>query len=577
MFKQFLKSINVIGQKNRLNFFYLIFLQIIIVILELFSLTLIIPGITILLDSSNLHVLNDIPFFNNYILDNIILSFLLLFVVLTLTKISSLVYAELKSQKYLKELSVDLSKKIYSYFVFLPWKEIIKKDHADIIRNILSDTELFINQGLARYIFIFKNLFLLLMFVAYLLFVNVISTLIILFLFVLFTLIFVSFFKTRSVNMSLKLKDYQGYRYRNVADSLMSLRELKLINNQNFFLKNFVYNEKKLADIKIIVNLLSRGPKWLLEILIVTSTALIIFYFSKYNLDLIKLIPTIGLYLYVVFRLIPLFIGFNNDILAVRYSKFQIDEVIKNISQINDNKEENIQEDKIKKEKVFFDKNLENNIEIKNVSFSYDKDSPIILDDINIALKKNFLIGIEGENGSGKSTLVDLVSGLLKPNNGEILFNKKDINKSLNNWQKNIGYVSQSVFLSNNSIRDNILFGRQNIDQDKLDKVIKITELNQLLDKLPSGIDTKIGSLGNFISGGQKQKIAIARALLDDPSIIILDEATNALDNAAEVNFFDIINKIKKDRITIIISHSQEVQELCDIRYLIKDKKINLI
>ena len=577
MIKQLIQAIEVIGHSNRLTFFYLIFLQIIIIILEFFSLTLIIPGITILLDPSNLEVFGNIPFFNNYNKETMVLSFVIFFISIILIKVLCSVYAEWKSQQYYKKLNIDLKRIIYSYFIFLPWKELIKKDHADIIRNVLSDCELFVAQGLCRYIMIFKNLFLLTMFVIYLLFVNIISTIIILLLFVLFTLIFISFFRKRSINMSLKLRDYQGYRFKNITDTLMSLREIKLINNENFFLNNFIFNEKKLVDLKIIIALLSRGPKWLLEIMIVSITGIIVFYFNKYNLDLITLIPTIGLYLYVVFKLIPLFIGFNNDIQAVQYSKVQIDEVINNISHIDSNKETHLNDKKLSEKTNTFKVDSESNIFIKNLSFSYDKDSPMILENINLELKPNMLIGLEGKNGSGKSTFLDLISGLLRPNTGEIFFDQNNITNNLKNWQKNIGYVSQSIYLSNNSIRENILFGRQNIKKEKLDEVIRITELNQLIDDLSDGLDTKIGSLGNFLSGGQKQRIAIARVLLDDPSFIILDEATNALDKDAEVKFLNIIDKIKKDKIIIIISHSSFVQKLCTLRFEIKEKKITQI
>ena len=165
---------------------------------------------------------------------------------------------------------------------------------------------------------------------------------------------------------------------------------------------------------------------------------------------------------------------------------------------------------------------------------------------------------------------------MLNPITGKVLFNNQNIQNFKEEWQNQIGYVSQTYFLINSSIKDNIIFGRKNISEDKLKNIIKTVELATLIDSLPEGIETKVGNLGGKLSGGQKQRIVIARALINDPDIIILDEATNALDNETEDNMLKIVNKIKIGKIIIFIAHSEKIKNFCDINLLIKDNNIQL-
>jgi len=291
----------------------------------------------------------------------------------------------------------------------------------------------------------------------------------------------------------------------------------------------------------------------------------------KMEIDFIKMLPTITLYFIVLLRLMPVFSGINTDIQTIKYSKFQINDVIRNIKNFKlnnkikiNNLEKNI---KYKINEIYFRQNKFNTLQIKNLNFSYSKNSDLIFKNANLEVNDGQIIVIEGENGSGKSTLVDLISGLLEPDSGEILFNGTNILKNISLWQNNIGYVSQHSFLSNNTIKENIIFGRKNISKKKLEIAIKIANLNKIINKLPNGINTMIGSFGKFLSGGQKQRIIIARALLENPKVIILDEPTVALDIRAELSFLNIIKKLKKDKLIFLISHSINAKKFCDLSF----------
>ena len=350
-----------------------------------------------------------------------------------------------------------------------------------------------------------------------------------------------------------------------------------MINNENYFIQLFKLNEIKIQNLNIILSLIGQAPRLILELLLVIIIASIVYYLDRSQIQIYSYLPIITLYFYITFRLIPVFIGINANIQAIKYSKAQIQEVLKNIrmtNELSNNKifdADNSEDYKLKKD---FD--IET-IEGKDVSFKYLEKNPLIFDKANFTFEKGKLIGIEGPNGSGKSTILDLVSGLLKPDEGKILMNKKNIFDDLKSYQNKIGYVSQSIFLHNASIKDNLLFGRKNISDQDLDEVLELTNIKDFTNQLTNKLDTMVGSAGKFFSGGQKQRIGIARALLGKPKLIILDEATNALDKNAQKIFFDLIFKIKNNLIILVISHNQEVQNLCESRYIIKDKKINFI
>jgi ABC-type multidrug transport system fused ATPase/permease subunit len=218
-------------------------------------------------------------------------------------------------------------------------------------------------------------------------------------------------------------------------------------------------------------------------------------------------------------------------------------------------------------------------IELKNISFHYEKKTLIILDDVNLIIKKNSINFIKGESGSGKSTLLNILCGLLSPTNGEVLVDNKNINSFLKSYQSKIGYVPQKTLLLEDSILDNIVFGQyqENFDLNLVKEVISKSKLNKLIDKLPNGLNTIVGERGSSLSGGELQRIGVARALYKKPEILILDEATSALDEETESLLLKEIFDLQKFITIIIVSHKKleiekefELFELADSKIIKK-------
>ena len=217
-----------------------------------------------------------------------------------------------------------------------------------------------------------------------------------------------------------------------------------------------------------------------------------------------------------------------------------------------------------------------NEINLANISFKYDESKNFILKDVNLKIKKNSKIAIIGQSGNGKSTLLDLILGVLEPTSGKIFFDDNDILKKSLNYQKLIGYIPQSIFLIDDNIKNNICFAldKNEIDSQKLQNAVKKSALYDFIETLPHSLETMIGERGVRLSGGQLQRIGIARALYNDPEILILDEATSALDESIEDDIVKEIFSENLKKTVIFATHRKTIIKYCDHCYEIKDKSL---
>lgn len=574
MFSQILKILKAIGYKNQLSALFIILISFFIILLELLSFTLIIPALSITLDND---VLNNIPIvgffkkvvpveFENYTTLKNILGMMV--VVIFVKTILSL-YSNYKLSLIMWKIRVDINSKIYKYFTVISLSEIIDIGFSTIRRLINSDATLFVTQGFYNYILLCKNFILLIVLFLFLLQIDAGATLTIFIFLAVFILIFNILIKKTASSLAIKFRDFSEYKLKNVNDTIMGIREVKLFNNENMMVDLFKRNETELSKVDIKKSIFNLIPKLLLEFLVVLGVAILVIALDTKGYNLVYLLPKLALFFLVFLRTLPIAVGINGSLIAIKYSKLQIDEVINQLSILKENKDIPIHENS---KKFNIEKTKE--LELKNVSFSYDKKNKIF-ENLNVKFYENKLIGIQGENGSGKSTLVDLIAGFLKPSTGSIYINEQDIHNNIKDWRKLIGYVSQAPFLTSNTIKKNIIFSDQkNIDENKLESSIIQSGVKDFLKKTPNGIETQIGDLGLKLSGGQKQRITIARVLYKDPKIIILDEPTSAQDNKIEDYFLKIINELKKDKIIIIISHSKNIHDVCDINYKVENKNL---
>ncbi len=351
-------------------------------------------------------------------------------------------------------------------------------------------------------------------------------------------------------------------------ETLYGIKSIKLFNVGSNFLNKFKSNAKKYADTIKITTTLNQVPRIGLEFLTVLIVCVVLIYiFNPNSLDK-EFLPSAGLFIIAAFKLIPSISKILNSLNILNYTYPSV-LVLKKEFNSNDTLDDDLD---LVKTNFYFKKN----IEFKNVSFDFKDRNKNLLSSINLEIKKNTTIGLMGDSGSGKSTLIDLLTGMYQPKEGKILVDGQDINNIRKGWRDIICIVPQKIFTTNDTIKNNIAFGlnEQEIDNKMIEKAVKFSQLEEFINKLPAGINTLIGDKGMEISGGELQRIGIARALYRNSEIIILDEFTSSLDKSNEETIMKLIKSFKGKKTLIIIAHKKELIDFCDYKFKIVSSKL---
>ena len=350
---------------------------------------------------------------------------------------------------------------------------------------------------------------------------------------------------------------------------LSGIKDIKILNREKNFLNIFKVHNSRFSIADRWYSTLQLLPKLLLEILAVIMLSLLILVITMNN-STTSLIPVLAAFAAAAFRIMP---SMNRILTSLQALKFSLPSVeiiyseLKNQSGIKSKKKINNISDKL---------NFKNKITIENLSFKYEGSIKNNLDNINFDISKREFVGFVGPSGSGKSTLVNLILGLLEPSNGNILVDGKSISENKVGWQNIIGYVPQDIYLIDDTIKKNIAFGieEKDIDLMMMDKCLQAAQLSSFVEALPEKLHTIVGERGVRISGGQLQRIGIARALYNNPKILVLDEATSSLDVDTENKVMEGINKLKGLITILIISHRLSTVEKCDKIFSLSDGRL---
>lgn len=339
-----------------------------------------------------------------------------------------------------------------------------------------------------------------------------------------------------------------------------AFKDIKVLGVEDFFIDRFKINSKRFALAYGGSNTLYNIPRYIMELVVFVSLILSIVFlviFSDRNIS--DVIPSLAILGVAALKLLPSFQQIYSGLAQVRSHLSALNSIIPDVKDADEYfcHSQNYAE---KKEKI----KIKESIKLKNVSLIYDGQSNYALKDISFSIKKNEKFGIIGESGSGKSTILDILLGLKIPTCGEVWVDNRKITAGSKEWQRSVGLVSQNIFIINGSVRENIAFGSTDIDEEMLNRVIKLASLDRWIAKLPSFLDTHIGDDGVQLSGGQRQRIGIARALYNDPEIIFLDEATSALDIETEKEILASLNEIAKEKTVVMIAHRLNTLEACD-------------
>jgi ATP-binding cassette, subfamily B, bacterial PglK len=346
-----------------------------------------------------------------------------------------------------------------------------------------------------------------------------------------------------------------------VIEGINGMKEVRILGKQGYFYDKVHASAEEFAVNNKMMDIYAAIPRYMTEFVVIFFLTIVVIVQLKFSQDFLSFIPLVAVYGFASLRLIPAVNSIVTGFMHLRFNKHTISLLKKDIEGSNYRNRKRA-------------KSTHNNFEsikLKNVSFSYPNKSEKTINDVSMKFMKGEYIGIVGSSGSGKTTLINLLTGLLSPSSGIIEYNNQDIKENLQDWQDNIAYLPQEIFLIDDTVEKNIALGviDEMIDSDLLYGALEVSNLLEYTNSLPDGIHTMIGEGGISLSGGQRQRLALARAIYHKRNVLILDEATSSLDTGTERKVIEAMDALKSELTIIVIAHRYNTLESCDRIYKI--------
>lgn len=564
-----------------LNIFNLIEKRKLILLLLVMQLAMFLEiiGLGILINLLDL-ILSGKESFSNSIIANLFTNFFsgfnlslkkLIFIlgIVFIIKIIFLIYTSWYEAKFVYEFKEKLSYQLFNNFLYNEIDYIKNIKSTEHIRNFTTEID-----NVTTFVYcsvkVLLDLIAIFSILIFLFIFDIFVTLIIIMLISLTFIIYYSLIKNFLYYSGKKRSGSQNKKLQFIKESFSIINFLKILSKEKFFLDKFKFHNSVLTRISINFSFLNSLPKFIFEFLLFITALMIIIILNQYNYNNNEIIKIITIFLAAFYRMIPAVNRLLSNIQNIKYNYFSAKIVekclTKNICYVSENK-------KLKSNNFIFKKE----ILIKIKSFHYNKKN-IIFKDFKLKIKKFEKIGIIGATGAGKTTLINIICGFIRNDNFNILVDGTSIFSRLREWQRKIGYMPQQTILLNETIKNNIIFGSQNnvkFNPKRFNKIMDQTNLSSFINKFRNKIDHVLSEDGDNISGGERQRIALARALIGDPDLLILDEPTSSLDFVAEKKILEELNKLKITM--IIISHKINSLRFCDKIYELNNNKLNLV
>ncbi len=363
-----------------------------------------------------------------------------------------------------------------------------------------------------------------------------------------------------------------------IYQSMGGIKEVKIMGREQYFSDVYVSAGKEMIYRKRRYAIISAIPSRMIETFCMGGILGVIAVKIAGGEDLGSVIPGLSAFAVCAIRLLPRANSVNSHINSITYALPSLESLYEELlesERLEKEREEEIARKKAEKKTV--EVGRENDIFVKNLTFTYPEKEAPVLKNINLSIAHGTSVGIIGVTGAGKTTLVDIILGVLKPQEGMICYGTLDIHEDYAEWQKHIGYIPQNIYLTDESIRKNVALGvpEEEIDNAKVWKALENAQLAGFVRSLEEGLDTIVGERGVRISGGQRQRIGIARALYHDPEILFFDEATSSLDNETEAAVMESIKSLGGDKTMIIVAHRLTTIEHCDHVYKVEENGIS--
>ena len=369
-------------------------------------------------------------------------------------------------------------------------------------------------------------------------------------------------------------ENYNAKLFQWINQSLGGIKELKILQREEYFIDSYKTNYKKLIWGARVNELIAALPKYIVETVAMVGLVFAIIIKLLFGHGALEtFIPQIAVFAVAAFRLLPSVGRVNAYINSIMYNKASLDMIYDDLKEIDSEPVQEIEWQE-KKEKWIFTKG----VTVEHVSYHYPDSDVEVLHDISLEIPKGKTVALIGPSGAGKTTLADIILGLLPPVSGVVRMDQHNVYENLRSWREKLGYIPQSIYLSDDTIRNNVAFGiyEAQIDDNAIWKALEKAQLKEFVQGLENGLDTYVGDRGVRLSGGQRQRIGIARALYHDPEILVLDEATSALDSSTEQAVMESIESLQGLKTMIIIAHRLTTIKNADLVYEVSGGNVTL-
>lgn len=566
----FLKLMAIIGV-NKTHLVFLVFLMLFSGLLDLMSLGLIAPYISIIFDFKQTQ--KYIFFFNltsyekNELIMYLTTFLILLFFIKTFLSILTRWFIALFAHKQFAILQV----KLMNVYQNMNYQDYILRSSSEYIRNIRELCGECLN-NIESTLRVLSEFIIFLVIIIFLTIANYKIVFIVLITLLPIFLIYEKLLKPINVTLGKISNDSLKQMYKNIDTGIKGLKEIRVLNKQSFFLKRLSYFAKKIYQTQKISILISDSPRYVFEFFIVSLFLIAILVVSKNSTDPSVFLPTAGVFVFAFLRLLPNIASITGNLSRIGHGQYAVKKIYEDLKKYS-------LKSKFNQNKINYKEESFDNLIFKDVNFTYKNSNRKVFEGVNFVIKKNDCIGIVGDSGAGKTTFVDLLLGLLKPDQGQILLNNK-IKKDKSNFTLNyVAYLPQDPIILDEKINLNISLEEDEnlIDKNNLKESMIKANFDRIVSDLANKTQTAIGENGVRLSGGQNKRLALARAFYHGKQVIIMDEPTSSLDIESENYIAEQLKQLKSKLTIIIISHQKNILKYCDKIYKIKNKNIQLI
>ncbi|HIS89863.1 TPA: ABC transporter ATP-binding protein [Candidatus Avigastranaerophilus faecigallinarum] len=572
-FSQFIKFLRYFGKGYQVKLIYMLFLSFMINLLEFLSIVLVFPFIMIMVNPGRV-VNNPIAKFveenfNIHGVNNMIIFIGSLIAGTIIIKNLYSILIQYWQSKMISKWGLEVKEKMLEYFLYAPYEADLQRGDNNIINKITSNVDDVMQYFVSKVISFISNSFVILFVFIVLMFMLPLYTLLAVLFFAIAGSIQSGFFKQWGVKLTIKKLNLTNGPYSSIINTLSCIKDIKINGCQKYFYDMYDDISEKIIPFNEKINLIPVIPQYIIEIIFIfTMTILCLGILVQYGENPSNILVSFGVVAIAIYRVVPQVYKNQVYLNYINLTKIKADELFKLYEQYSLYE---YSKNKDTKEKISF----KENIQIQQMSYSYDKKENV-LNNVSLNIRKGEFIGIVGLSGAGKSTLIDCILGLLDYK-GTIYVDDERLNTdNIQKFRNIIGYVPQKICTVEGDIYTNVAWGieRKDIDKEKVDEVLKTAQLYDQLKQTENGLEIELKQDGTGLSGGQMQRIGIARALYRDPEIIILDEATANLDVKIENKLTDILASLKGEKTIIAIAHRLSTLVNSDRIAYIKDGTI---